>query len=84
MAHDRMKLEDVAAWVGEVLGEYDGLYDLQDHLFVRNAVRVVTKRRDACFDIPGSSWTNPVDADAHEVLAQDLRRWARQSLKAAG
>ncbi len=81
MGDDRKMLEDVSAWVGHVLEEYNGLYDLQDHLFVRQAVRVVTKRRDACFDIATTRWIDEADAaDDHLALATDLRRWARQTL----
>ncbi len=81
MGDDRVTFEDVSAWVGQVLGDYDGLYDVQDHLFVRSAVRVVTKRRDACFDIPSSRWSDHSEASADHVgLATDLKRWARQTL----
>ncbi len=83
MTDDRMQFGAVSAWVGQVLEGYDGLYDVQDHLFVRQAVRVVTKRRDACFDIPRHRWEDPSRAAAErEALASELMRWARQMLPA--
>ncbi len=84
MGDDRKTFEDVSAWVGRVLGEYDGLFDVQDHLFVRKTVRVVTKRRDACFDITSMRWMDDLEAEAdHIALATDLKRWARQTLPVA-
>ena len=78
---EQLKAYEVAAWVDGVLADYRGRYEVQDQLFIRNAVRVVTIRRDAFFDIQPDRW--PQDAAAREPLGQELRVWARRVMPAA-
>lgn len=78
---EKLKASDVAAWIDGVLTDYRGRYEVQDHLFVRNAVRVVTIRRDAFFDIQPDRW--PTDAAEREPLGQQLRQWARRVMPIA-
>ncbi len=73
---EKMKASDVAAWVDGVLTDYRGRYEVQDQLFIRNAVRVVTIRRDAFFDIPPDRWG--LDRAERDPLEQELRIWARR------
>ncbi len=73
---EKIKASDVAAWVDGVLTDYRGRYEVQDHLFIRNAVRVVTIRRDAFFDIQPERW--PFDPAERDPLGQELRIWARR------
>jgi hypothetical protein len=75
---DRLVVGDVASWVDRVLDDYKGLYDVQDQVFIRGAVRVVTKRRDSCFDISKDGWTAPEDAPERLALRQELGDWARR------
>lgn len=82
MANDSMKADVVAAWVNDVLAEYTGRYEVVDHLFVRDAVRVVTTRRDAFFDIPRQRWIGDPDAEHHAEIGQELRLWARRVMPA--
>lgn len=78
-----VSIEDVVAWVREVLTEYQGLYEVQDLTFVRSALRVVTVRRDARFDVARSRWGELRDPEARLALTAELQRWARQNLAAA-
>ncbi len=75
---EKMSANDVAAWVDGVLTDYRGRYEVQDHLFVRNAVRVVTVRRDAFFDIRPDRWPEGGDVQARGPLGEELRGWARR------
>ncbi len=84
MADDTMKPSEVAAWVDGILADYKGRYEVQDHLFIRNAVRVVTVRRDAFFDIQRDRWITTPDPVAREPLGQELRLWARRVMPTAG
>ncbi len=79
---EQIRARDVAAWVDGVLSDYRGRYEVQDQLFIRNAVRVVTIRRDAFFDIQPDRW--PSEVDAREPLGQELRIWARRVMPLAG
>ena len=81
---EKLKASDVAAWVDGVLTDYRGKYEVQDHLFVRNAVRVVTVRRDAFFDIREDQWPAAAETGAREPLGQELRTWARRVMPASG
>ncbi len=78
---EMMKASDVAAWVNGVLTDYTGRYEVQDHLFIRNAVRVVTIRRDAFFDIQAERWR--FDPAERDPLGQELRMWARRVMPLA-
>ena len=78
---EKLKANDVASWVDGVLTDYRGRYEVQDQLFIRNAVRVVTIRRDAFFDIQPDRW--PADVAAREPLGQELRTWARRVMPMA-
>ncbi len=78
---EKIKASDVAAWVDGVLTDYRGRYEVQDQLFIRNAVRVVTIRRDAFFDIQPDRW--PQEGVAREPLGQELRVWAQRVMPAA-
>ncbi len=77
---EKLRASDVAEWVDGVLTDYRGRYEVQDQLFIRNTVRVVTVRRDAFFDIQPDRW--PADAQAREPLGQELRSWARRVMPA--
>ena len=72
------KVLDVASWVAQVLNTYEGLYEVQDHIFVRQTVRVVTKRRDSYFDISAERWKASADPEALDALGHDLGLWARR------
>ncbi len=78
---EQLKASEVAAWVDGVLADFRGRYEVQDQLFIRNAVRVVTIRRDAFFDIGRDRWQG--DAETREPLGQELRIWARRVMPAA-
>ncbi len=78
MPEEPVKAERVAAWVDGVLADYKGRYEVVDHLFVRDAVRVVTIRRDSFYDIPRQRWLADPDSDLHQDLGQELRTWARK------
>jgi hypothetical protein len=78
MAEKRMSATDVASWVAGVLPEYNGQYEVLDHLFVRSAVRVVTTRRDAFYDIPRDRWNVGSDEAGHAAIGEELRVWARR------
>ncbi len=78
MAEERLRAEVVAAWVNDVLADYAGRYEVVDHLFIRDAVRVVTARRDAFFDIPRQRWVGDTDAERHAAIGEELRLWARR------
>jgi hypothetical protein len=82
VADDRLKAEVVTKWVNEVLADYSGRYEVVDHLFIRDAVRVVTVRRDAFFDIPRQRWVSDQDAEQHAEIGQELRLWARRVMPA--
>jgi hypothetical protein len=73
-----MRAEHVAAWVEDVLADYKGRYEVCDHLFVRDAVRVVTVRRDAFYDISRERWTRDPDAESHSAIGQELLMWAQR------
>ncbi|MGE5359627.1 MAG: hypothetical protein ACM3NQ_11465 [Bacteroidales bacterium] len=79
---DQLRADVVAAWVNGVLAEYAGRYEVVDHLFVRDAVRVVTVRRDAFFDIPRERWIADSDAERHGAMGEELRQWARRVMPA--
>lgn len=79
---EKMSASEVAAWVDDVLIDYKGRYEIQDHLFIRNVVRVVTVRRDAFFDIRPDRWPGPEDVRAREPLGEELRGWARRVMPA--
>lgn len=78
---EQLKASEVAAWVDGVLADFRGRYEVQDQLFIRNAVRVVTIRRDAFFDIQRERWLG--DAEEREPLGQELRIWARRVMPIA-
>jgi hypothetical protein len=78
---EQLRASEVAQWVDGVLADYRGRYEVQDQLFIRNAVRVVTIRRDAFFDIQPDRW--PHEVDAREPLGQELRIWARRVMPTA-
>ena len=80
---EKIKASDVAAWVDGVLTDYRGRYEVQDHLFIRNAVRVVTVRRDAFFDIQPDRWLAAEPSEARGPLEQELRGWARRVMPSA-
>ena len=75
---EKVQAGEVAAWVDGVLPDYRGRYEVQDQLFIRNAVRVVTVRRDAFFDIPRDRWLESTEPDVRDALGQELRIWARR------
>jgi Txe/YoeB family toxin of Txe-Axe toxin-antitoxin module len=81
--NEGIKAAEVASWVAQVLTGYDGLYDVQDQLFVRQTVRVVTKRRDSYFDISSDRWKAAADPEALEALGHDLGLWARRVFPAS-
>ncbi len=82
MADRPVSIEDVVTWIRESLSDYQGLYEVQDLTFVRSAVRVVTQRRDARFDVATTRWQELADPGSRPLLTADLQRWARQNLSA--
>jgi hypothetical protein len=80
MPDQPVSLNDVVAWIRESLGEYQGLYDVQDLTFIRSSVRVVTARRDARYDLVRDRWPDLADPASRPVLTQDLRLWASRYL----
>ncbi len=77
-----MRAEQVAVWVEGVLADYKGRYEVCDHLFIRDAVRIVTTRRDAFYDIPRERWTTDPDTESHSAIGEELRLWARRVMPA--
>ena len=75
--------QDVMMWIRETLVERQGQFDVQDLSFIRKTVRVVSPRRDACFDLDAARWPQLNDADCKAALAEDLRSWAKRSLPPA-
>jgi hypothetical protein len=73
-----MQANEVAAWVDGVLTDYRGRYEVQDQMFIRNAVRVVTVRRDAYFDIQPDRWVATAEPASRDSLGHELRTWARR------
>ncbi len=73
--------EDVVAWINQSLADYQGLYEVQDLTFIRSAVRVVTLRRDALFDVTRTRWPELADPQSRPGITEDLRLWARRNLK---
>lgn len=80
MADEPVSIQDVVTWIRESLADYQGRYEVQDLTFVRAAVRVVTERRDARFDVAVSRWQELADPASRPLLTADLQRWARQNL----
>jgi hypothetical protein len=76
--NEGIKVNEVASWVAGVLTSYEGLYEVQDHTFIRQTVRVVTKRRDSYFDISSDRWKATADPEVLEALGHDLGLWARR------
>ncbi len=83
MADAPVTLQDVVAWVRESLSDREGLYDVQDLTFIRSSLRVVTKRRDAHFDIGRDRWPELADPDGRSALTASLQHWARTNLARA-
>ncbi len=79
---EKMQANEVAAWVDGVLTDYRGRYEVQDQMFIRNAVRIVTVRRDAFFDIQPERWVANAETAARDALGQELRMWARRVMPA--
>ncbi len=79
---EKMQANEVAAWVDGVLTDYRGRYEVQDQMFIRNAVRIVTVRRDAFFDIQPERWVANAEPAGRDALGQELRMWARRVMPA--
>jgi hypothetical protein len=84
MQDQPVSYQDVVAWIRESLADYQGLYDVQDLTFVRSAVRVVTPRRDARYDVERGRWPELADPQGRPTLTAELQRWARQHLGGHG
>jgi hypothetical protein len=82
MADQPVSIQDVLGWIRESLAEYQGRYEVQDLTFVSSAVRVVTPRRDARYDVKQARWNELLDGETRPTLTADLQRWARQYLGA--
>jgi hypothetical protein len=74
---------DVMMWIWESLGESRDRFEVQDLSFVKKSVKVVTPRRDACFEIESARWPQLTDPDARVALTEDLQKWARRCLPQA-
>ena len=80
MQDQPVSYQDVMAWIQESLADYQGLYEVQDLTFVGSAVRVVTSRRDARYDLGKARWKDQADPQGRLELTAELKRWARQNL----
>jgi hypothetical protein len=80
MENARVTPQDVMAWINESLGEAQGRFEVQDLTFIRKSVKVVTPRRDACFELEASRWALLNDPAGRSALTEDLRSWARRCL----
>jgi hypothetical protein len=75
--------QDVMTWISESLGDPQGRFEVQDLSFVKKSVKVVTPRRDACFELLGDRWGLLNDPASKSALTEDLRSWARRCLSQA-
>jgi hypothetical protein len=75
--------QDVMAWITDSLGDPQGRFEVQDLSFVKKSVKVVTPRRDACFELMATRWGLLNDPDGKSALTADLRAWARRCLPQA-
>ena len=83
MAQALVTTEDVMSWIRESLGEPQGRFEVQDLTFVKKSVKVVTARRDACYELDGARWGLLTDPAGRSSLTEDLRSWARRCLPEA-
>jgi hypothetical protein len=74
---------DVMTWIRESLGDSEGRFEVQDLSFVKQSVKVVTPRRDACFELVSTRWALLNDPAGKTALTEDLRTWARRCLPQA-
>jgi hypothetical protein len=72
--------QDVMTWIHESLGDGQGRFEVQDLTFIRKSVKVVTARRDACFELEAGRWDLLNDPAGRITLTEDLRNWARRCL----
>jgi hypothetical protein len=75
--------QDVMIWIRESLGDPQGRFEIQDLSFVKKSVKVVTPRRDACFELVGTRWELLNDPASRSGLTDDLRLWASRCLPQA-
>jgi hypothetical protein len=75
--------QDVMTWIRDSLGDGQGRFEVQDLTFVKKSVKVVTSRRDACFEIEAARWGQLQDPEGRSALTDDLRTWARRCLPQA-
>lgn len=72
--------QDVMTWIRESLGDAQGRFEVQDLTFIKKSVKVVTSRRDACFELEAARWALLNDPAGKTALTEDLRDWARRCL----
>jgi hypothetical protein len=80
MQNEPVTPQDVMTWIRESLGDGQGRFEVQDLTFVKKSVKVVTTRRDACFELEAARWALLNDPAEKSVLTEDLRDWARRCL----
>jgi hypothetical protein len=72
--------QDVMMWIWESLGDTRDRFEVQDLSFVKKSVKVVTSRRDACYELESARWGQLTDPDSRSALTEDLLKWARRCL----
>jgi len=75
--------QEVMMWIWESLGDTRDRFEVQDLSFVKKSVKVVTARRDACFELEGARWGLLNDPAGRSALTDDLRTWAKRCLPAS-
>jgi hypothetical protein len=75
--------QDVMMWIWEVLGDSRDRFEVQDLSFVKKSVKVVTPRRDACYELESGRWGQLTDPESRSALTDDLVKWARRCLPQA-
>lgn len=83
MENGLVTAQDVMTWIAESLGDGRGRFEVQDLTFVKKSVKVVTVRRDACFELASARWPQLAEPESRTVLTQELRGWARRCLPQA-
>jgi hypothetical protein len=75
--------QEVMAWIRDSLGDGQGRFEVQDLTFIKKSVKVVTPRRDSCFELEAARWDLLQDPAGRTALTEDLRSWARRCLPVA-
>jgi hypothetical protein len=83
MENTLVTARDVMTWITESLGDGVGRFEVQDLTFVKKSVKVVTVRRDSCFELASGRWPQLAEPEGRSALTQELRGWARRCLPQA-